>query len=331
MRAIDVHAHLSPKIMWDTLDSGNDWYGVHLESDDDDQEWLVAGEQRNGPITPKSRFTIEERINDMDSMGVKMQVVSVAPVIYNYHLDPIQGIQVSREINEEISMMVRSRPDRFVGLATLPMQDVESSVSELRRAVTKLGLKGAEIDTSVNNRNLDESEFLPLFSAAQELGALLFFHPANSPVWQRTARYYLGNTIGFTLEDTLAVAILIFGGILEKYPDLKACVAHGGGSACFGVGRMDRGWAVRPEAKMRIQKPPSTFLRRLYYDCIVHSKTTLQFMINTVGADRIVLGSDWPFDMGLDSPVEWIRGMDFLTSADKDLILWGNLEGLLKI
>ena len=331
MRAIDVHAHLSPKIMWDTLDSGRDWYGVHLEPDDNGQKWLVTGEHRTGPITPKSRFISDQRIRDMDSMGVKMQVVSVAPVLYNYHLDPVLGVQASMEVNDEISMMVRDHPDRFAGLATLPMQDVESAVVELNRAVTQLGLKGAEIDTSVNNHNWDEPQYLPLFDAAQELGALLFFHPSNSPVWQRTTRYYLGNTIGFTLEDTLAVAILIFGGVLERYPDLKVCVAHGGGPACFGAGRMDRGWQVRPEARIHIQKPPSTYLRRLFYDCVVHSEAALRLMISTVGADRVVLGSDWPFDMGLDSPVEWINGLDFLTSAEKDLILWENLEGLLGI
>jgi len=331
MRTIDVHAHLSPQAMWQVVDSGRDWYGVRFETDAEGQDWMLTTGRCTAPGTPKSRFTPEERIKDMDSLGVDVQVVSVAPPLFNYHLEPALAARHAREVNDEISSMARKWPLRFSGLATLPLPDVKASIAELERAVTQLGLKGAELDTSVNNRTWDESEFFPLFQAAEQMGALLFFHPAGSLVWQRTSRYHLGNTIGNTLEDTLVVAALIFGGILERCPDLKVCIAHGGGPACFGMGRMDRGWQVRSEARIHIQKRPSTYMRRIYYDCLTHSDAALRFMIDTIGADRIVLGSDWPYDMGFDSPVEWVNSLATLTQEEKGMILYENLERLLGV
>ena len=331
MRALDVHAHLTPQAMWKAIDSGKDWYGARFEVDEQGQQWMVNADPRIGPTNPKLRFTPEERIIDMDELGVTMQVVSVAPALYDYHLDPEAGLRASREVNNEIASMTTRWPQRFAGLATLPMQDIKVAIGELERSVTQLGLKGAELDTVVNDRNWDEPEFYPFFKAAEEMGALLFFHPAGSLVWQRTNRYYLGNSIGNTVEDTLVVATLIFGGILDQCPGLKVCIAHGGGPACFGMGRMDRGWQVRPEGRVHIHKPPSTYLRRMYYDCITHSEAALRFMIDAIGIDRIVLGSDWPYDMGFDSPVEWVSSMTTLTQEEKDQILWRNLGNLLDL
>jgi len=150
-------------------------------------------------------------------------------------------------------------------------------------------------------------------------------------VLQRTDRYGLSNSIGVIVEDTLVVAILIFGGILDKCPDLKVCIAHGGGPACFGMGRLDRGWQVRSEARSHILQPPSTYQRHLYYDCITMSEAALRFLIDTVGADRVVLGSDWPYVSWEPSPVGWVRGLESLTQEEKEKILWKNLERLLGI
>jgi aminocarboxymuconate-semialdehyde decarboxylase len=201
----------------------------------------------------------------------------------------------------------------------------------LVRAVHALGLKGAELDTVVNGHNWDEPHFLPLFKAAEAMGAVLFFHPQpqDNLAVPRLNRYGIPNSIGVIVEDTLIVATLIFGGILEACPDLKVCIAHGGGPACFGMGRLDRGWQVRSEARQHILKPPSTYQRRLYYDCLTDSEAGLRFLIDHVGADRVVLGSDWPFVRWEPSPVGWVQGLKSLTQEEKDKILWQNLERLL--
>ena len=269
----------------------------------------------------------------MDEQGVDVHVVSLATPLFGYHLEPAQGLQLARDVNDEIATMTREWPQRFSGLATLPMQDVASSVAELDRAVHVLGLKGAELDMVVNGDSWDEPRFLPLFKAAEEMGALLFFHPqpTDNLVTTRTNRYFLANSIGVPAEDTLMVATLIFGGILQKFPDLRACVAHGGGAACFGMGRLDRGWQVRSEARVNIQKPPSAYQRMLYYDCLTNSEAALRFLIDQVGADRVVLGSDWPYVPWYPSPVEWVQGLVSLTGEEKEKILWINLEGLLGI
>ena len=332
MRSIDIHAHLMPQCFWNTVDRGREWYGVKYEPQDRLGFTLNQG-RRDAVATPKLRFTPEERLIDMDEQGVDIQVVSIAVPLMGYHLEPAQGRQLAREVNDEIASMTRQWPHRFAGLATLPAQDVGAAVSELERAVKVLGLKGAELDTVVNHKNWDELEFLPLFKAAEEMGAVLFFHPQpnNNLVLQRTDRYGLSNSIGVIVEDTLVVAILIFGGILDKCPDLKVCIAHGGGPACFGMGRLDRGWQVRSEARSHILQPPSTYQRHLYYDCITMSEAALRFLIDTVGADRVVLGSDWPYVSWEPSPVGWVRGLESLTQEEKEKILWKNLERLLGI
>jgi aminocarboxymuconate-semialdehyde decarboxylase len=238
---------------------------------------------------------------------------------------------LARDVNDEIAAMTRQWPERFAGLATLPVPDVGAAVDELDRAVHVLGLKGAELDTVVNDANWDEPEFLPLFKAAEAMGAVLFFHPQpqHNFMLQRTERYGLANSLGVIVEDALIAAILIFGGILDACPDLKVCIAHGAGPACFGMGRLDHGWKVRTEARHHILKPPSAYQRRLYYDCLTNSEVALRFLIDQVGADRVVLGSDWPFVRWEPSPVAWVQGLPSLSQEEKDKILWRNLESLL--
>ena len=214
------------------------------------------------------------------------------------------------------------------------MQDVTAAIEELERAVTVLGLKGAELDTVVNGEQWDEPKFLPLFQAAERLGALLFFHPQpqHNVLMKMTSRHGLYNSLGVIVEDALVVAVLIFGGILEKCPALKACIAHGGGPACYAMGRLDRGWESRSaEARDHIQAPPSAYQRRLYYDCITGNEAALRFLLDQVGADRVVLGSDWPFVPWHPSPVAWVQGLASLSPEEKERILWRNVEGLLEL
>jgi aminocarboxymuconate-semialdehyde decarboxylase len=281
--------------------------------------------------TPKLRFTPEERLKDMDEQGVDVQVVSIHTPLFSYDLEPTQGRRLAREVNDEIAAMTRQWPQRFAGLATLPVQDVGAAVEELSRAVHVLGLKGAELDTVVNGQSWDEPHFLPLFQAAEAMGAVLFFHPQpqDNLVLAFTDKYGLANSIGVPVEDALLVATLIFGGIFDACPALKVCIAHGGGPACFGMGRLDRGWQVRSEARVHIQHPPSTYQRHFYYDCVTNSEAALRFLIDQVGADRVVLGSDWPFVGWEPSPPGWVQGLQSLTADEKEKILWKNLEPLL--
>ncbi len=330
MRSIDIHAHLMPQCLWRTVATGSDWYGTRYEPGDG-LGFTVTQGKRSRIATPKVRFTPEERLADMDAQGVDVQVVSIHMPLVSYHLEPAEGRRLARDVNDEIAAMTRQWPRRFAGLATLPAQDVGAAIDELERAVRVLGLKGAELDTAVNGDNWDDPRFLPLFKAAEAMGAVLFFHPQpqHNFLLQRTERYGLANSLGVIVEDTLIVAILIFGGILDACPDLKVCIAHGGGVACFGMGRLDRGWQVRPEAREHTHRPPSAYQRRLHYDCVVGSEAALRFLIDSVGVDRVVLGSDWPFVRWDPSPVAWVQGLQSLSREEKDRILWQNVTTLL--
>ncbi|HYS15466.1 MAG TPA: amidohydrolase family protein [Candidatus Binatia bacterium] len=330
MRSIDIHAHLMPQCLWRTVDAGRAWYGTRYEPGEGLGATVTNGRRSRVPNL-KVRFTPEERLRDMDAQSVDTQVVSIHTPLFGYHLEPAQGRQLARDVNDEIAEMTRHWPGRFAGLATLPLQDVRAAIDELERAVNVLGLKGAELDTVVNGATWDEPQFRPLFKAAEDMGAVLFFHPQpqHNLLFKDTDRFGVANSIGVIVEDALIVATLIFGGILDACPDLKVCIAHGGGPACFGMGRLDHGWQVRAEARRHIQKPPSAYQRRLYYDCVTDSEAGLRFLLDHVGADRVVLGSDWPFVGWHPSPVAWVQGLRSLTPEEKNKILWQNLEKLL--
>src|SRR5438874_9088930 len=331
MRTIDVHAHLVPRSLWRAADAGKDWFGFRHEPGEG-VGTMVGDGKRTHFASPKVRFTPDERLRDMDAQGVDVQVLSIHTPFFGYYLDAGQGRALTRDVNDEIAATVKQWPRRFAGLATLPVQDVKAAIAELERAVTVLGLKGAELDTLVNGENWDEPKFLPLFKAAEAMGALLFFHPQpqHNFLMQRTPRDGLFNSLGVILDDAIVVAILIAGGVLEACPDLRVCVAHGGGPACYAMGRLDRGWQGRPEAR-RIPNPPSAYQRRLYYDTVVGSEKALRFLLDEVGADRVVLGSDWPFVPWHPPPVAWVQGLKSLTQDEKDRIVSRNLETLLGV
>ncbi|MBF8268282.1 MAG: Amidohydrolase [Dehalococcoidia bacterium] len=332
MRSIDIHAHYFAQGLLRAGAAGKEWHGMKLERDARGRDVVVVGSRRSGQA-PKRRWTLEERMQEMDSLGTDVHVLSAATYFYNYEIPANLCIASSREINNELSDAAKTYPTRYSGLATLPMQDIPAAIAELERAVGKLGLKGAMIGDNVNGRWYDEPEFLPFFKAADQAGALILFHQlAGVPVVdRRTRRYHLGNTIGNLVQRSMAYASLVFGGVMDACPNLQVCLCHGGGYVCFGVGRMDRGWEVRPEARVHIKQPPSKYLRRFHYDCLVYTEEALRFLVDTVGADRVVFGTDWPADMELDWPVAWILKMDSLTQEEKELILWKNLERLLRI
>jgi len=331
MRTIDIHAHLVPRSLWQAVDARREWYGYKHEPGKGLGTILGDG-KRTTFTSDKVRYSSEERIKDMDAQGTDVQVVSIHTPLFGYHLDAAQGSALARDVNDEIAGMTRDFPTRLAGLATLPMQDVKSAITELERAVTKLGLKGAELDTHVNGEQWDEKKFLPFFKAAEAMGAVLFYHPQpqNNFLTERIARYGLPNSVGVILDDAIVTAVLICGGVLEACPDIRICIAHGGGPACYAMGRLDRAWHGRPEAR-NIPKPPSAYQKQLYYDTVTGDEAALRFLLDRVGADRVVLGSDWPFVPFKPSPSGWVQEMKSLTQEEKDRILWKNLEALLKI
>jgi len=194
----------------------------------------------------------------------------------------------------------------------------------------EMGLTGVSLATNVNGAQWDEPQFAPLFAEAERLGALLFFHANRGAVAPHLPRYHLENTIGHPVEDHMAAAALIMSGILERHPDLRVVIAHGGGNLCFGIARMDNGWKIKPK-QQAIPKPPSAYLRSMYYDTITWGEAQLRFLIDQVGADRVVIGSDYPTAMGPDSPRDWVGEMGSITDDERELIYHGNLERWLGI
>ena len=331
MKTIDIHAHLIPRSLWNAADAKKEWYGFRHEPGAG-LGAIVGNGARTAFNTPKVRYTPEQRLKDMDAQGVDVQVLSIHTPFFGYHLDPALGLALARDVNAEIAATARQWPARFSGLATLPMQDVKTAIDELEHAVTKLGLKGAELDTHVNGEQWDEPKFLPFFKAAEAMGAVLFFHPQpqNNFLRERNPRHGLFNSLGVILDDAIVTATLICGGVLEACPDIRICIAHGGGPACYAMGRLDRGWERLPEGQ-RTPQPPSAYQRRLYYDTVTSSEEALRFLLDRVGAERVVIGSDWPFVPWAPGPGGWVQGLKSLTQDEKDRILWKNLEALLKL
>jgi len=279
-----------------------------------------------------SKFTsLEERLKDMDDMGIDIQAISPSPTQYYYWTDGALGLQLARMQNDKVAKIVQAHPSRFVGMGTLPLQDTDKAVLELERIVKELGLRAVEISTNINGVDFDDPRFEQFFAKIEELDALIFMHPIGFTDAGRFREYYLTNVIGQPLESTVAVSRLIFGGVLERHPNLKLCVAHGGGYLPYYAGRMDHGYKVRPECQRLISRPPSTYLHQLYYDTVVYTGETLASLVRQVGSEHVLLGTDYPFDMGESDPVGHIAGVRSLSRADKEKLWGGNAARLLKI
>ncbi|MDB5774378.1 MAG: hypothetical protein JWP38_511 [Herbaspirillum sp.] len=276
---------------------------------------------------------VDRRIKDMDRMGIDIQAVSAAPSQYYYWAEPDIGLAFSREINDRIAEIVAMHPDRFVGLGTVPLQDAKMATAELVRCVKKLGMRGVQINTQVNGMDLADKRLGldRFFAKAQELDVVILIHPLGFDKGDRFVDYYFNNVIGNPLESTLAVSHLIFGGVLDRYPGLKFCVAHAGGYLPHYPGRMDHAWKARPDARVTIKKKPSSYLKKFYFDSMTFDTRMLDGMIERYGARHVLLGTDYPYDMGEDNPIKLIESVSRLTGAEQDLIMGGNAARLLKI
>lgn len=253
---------------------------------------------------------VEERLVDMDRLGIDVQAISPSPGQYFYFTDPETGRAAATKINDGIAEAAASHPDRLVGMGTVPLQHVGMAIAEMQRCVNELGLRGIEINSNVAGRDLHHPDFRPFFAAAEELGILLFIHPLGFTHAERMSEYYFNNLIGNPLESTLAIGHLIFGGVLDRYPGLKICVAHGGGYLPGYWGRMDHGWRARNDCSADCLHPPSTYLRKLWLDTLVFDRDQLDSLVRTHGADRLCMGTDYPFDMSEGDPVGFHAHLD---------------------
>lgn len=333
---VDVHAHiLIPALQQLVADNDPDGFA--------DLQALEV--RRNGPesmansgLMIKERWLrltdIERRLADMDSQGVGVQLVSPSPSHFYYFAGEELAFQLARQSNEAVHDVVRQAPERLNGLGLVPLQHPELMVGALEHAVLDCGLLGVEIgsfaatpgDPGRSTVELSDSRLEPFWKRAEELGALVFLHPFGCSLDERLDRFYLANTVSQPAENAVALSHLIFSGVLDRHPDLKILAAHGGGYLPATIGRSDHAWKVRPEAQ-KCAEPPSSYLQRIFFDSLVHSPRELRALVEVAGSGQVLLGSDYPFDMGSEDPVDEVRAVA-LSSADAARILAGNAAAL---
>jgi aminocarboxymuconate-semialdehyde decarboxylase len=328
-RTIDVHTHVLTEETAALLRKEAPKVPVTITPIDDASAVLDVGGVAYRPF-PRGGFDIAQRLRDMDAAGVDVHVLSATPQTYLYNQDAALTAATAAIQNAQIARSIAAHPDRFWGIATLPMQAPERAADELKRAMTKLNLRGAMIGSHALGKNLDDPSFEPLWATAEELGAFIFIHPVDVAGADRLKSYYLRNLIGNPLDTTIAAASLFFGGVLDRHPKLKFCLAHGGGFTPYQAARWQHGWQVRPEPKKNIVKQPQDIAGRFLYDTILHSAAVLEFLIGHVGADHVMLGSDYPYDMAMLDCARHVQGLS-VADAAKTAILGKNAEALLRV
>ena len=327
-RTIDIHTHVLADATIKLLQKEVPQLALKLAPLDADNAGLEVAGVRYTPF-PRGGHDIARRFADMDAAEVDMHVLSVAPQTWAYNQDAAVATAIATIQNDEIARLTREYPERFAGIAALPMQVPDKAALELRRAMTKLGLHGAMIGSNIGGKNLDDPSFEPLWAAAAELDALMLVHPGNVAGADRLRAYYLNNLIGNPLDTTIAAACLIFGGVLARHPKLNFLMVHGGGFIPYQGGRWVHGWQVRSEPKVHLKESPAKYLDRFLYDTILHSKASLEFLVASVGAARVFLGSDYPYDMGTMECVRQVRAAA-IAPADRDAILGGHAAAILQ-
>lgn len=318
--AVDVHCHLATPATQELA-------APHSRPEYEPYDYFMGADskQQNSVMFPTIVDALTDpaaRLDYMDQMGVDVQGLATFVSEYFYWTPGPLGAQLARMQNDTLAQAVADRPNRFVAAgATVPLQDVDRAIAELDRAVDDLGFKGLQIGGTVNGRNLDEQRFRPFWAAVEAKGVPVILHPSGYPEGQRLTDYFLTNCIGNPLETLVATTRMIFSGLFAEHPAIKLVLLHGGGYLPFYAARADHTWKVRPETRVKIpDHPPSYYMKRFYYDTMVFQPLYLRHLIEVVGADRVMIGTDFPFDMGETDPVGLVDSVDGLTDDQKSAI-----------
>ena len=319
MFTIDTHTHIIPKHIPDF--SAKFGYGefIRLDHHQPGRAWMMQGDKRFREIV-ENCWDAEVRIREMAEHKADMQVICTIPVMFSYWAKPADCLEVSKFLNDDIAQTVANHPDKFIGLATVPMQDVPMAVKELERCMAN-GYKGVQIGSNVNNINLGEPQFDPFWAACEQLGAAVLVHPWQMMGQEHMAKYWLPWLVGMPAEISRSICSMIFGGVFDKFPNLKVCFAHGGGSFLPTIGRIEHGWECRPDlVAIDNKNNPQTYLGKFWVDSHVCDHKMLQYVIDLVGADKVLQGSDYPFPLGEAIPGELVRTAP-LADSDKKMIM----------
>jgi aminocarboxymuconate-semialdehyde decarboxylase len=345
---IDLHTHILPRD-WPDLDAKYGYSGfIRLDHYKPCCARMMIGDRVFREITDNV-WDPKRRIEECDREKISMQVLSTVPVMFSYWAKAADALDLSRRLNDHIAGVVRNHPGRFVGLATIPLQDPDLAASELERCVRELGLRGAQIGTHVDANphsgridtlNLDNASLQPVWNAAEQLGAAIFVHPWDMFGKERMPKYWLPWLVGMPAETSLAICSMIFGGVFERFPKLRVAFAHGGGAFPFTIGRIEHAFHVRPDlVSMENKTNPRKYLARadkqkitparFYVDSLVHDAEALRLLLNLFGAERVALGSDYPFPLGEAHPGKLIESIKELSSQEKMRLLSGTAREFL--
>ena len=310
---IDIHTHILPKDLPDF--SRKFGYKGFIQLDRSPRG--SARLMQDGKLFREvgaSLWDCDFRLSECDTQGVSIQILSTVPVMFSYWAKPQDALEVSMYLNDHIADTVKEYPKRFIGLGTVPLQDSGLAIQELRRCIKELGLPGVEIGTHVNKWNLDQKELYPFFEAADKLGGALFVHPWDMIGMDRMSKYWLPWLVGMPMETAIAICSMIFGGIFERLPKLRVLFSHGGGAFPSIIGRIEKGFQVRPDlCAVDNNEPPSKYLGKFFVDSIVHDHRALRYILDLFGEDHIILGSDYPFPLGEEQPGKTIASLSDLS------------------
>ena len=327
IKTIDTHAHYFPQAYIDLVAKHGHRVGTTVSEASGATFILVGLNLRTGPITAEF-IDLDKRLKLMDAQGVGMHALSLTqPMVY--WADDDLGVQLSMAYNDAISAAHQAHPHRFIGFACLPMQNPRLALEELERAAKLPGIKGVYLATGIRDRELSDRSFFPVYARCEALGLPIFLHPMmiNN---ERMKQFYLVNICGNPFETALAACHLIFGGVLDAFPKLEISLPHAGGALPILRGRMDRGFVIRAECK-HLPRPPSEYLKRFTYDTISYNEDILEYLVKLVGIDRIMMGSDYCFDIAYEEPAKFVEGVKSLNGEQKQQILWNNAAKLLKL
>ena len=328
MLKIDIHTHILPEHIpnWAQKFGYGDF--IHLVHENSCCANMMLGDKLLRKIDANC-WAAEKRVKDCDKHNVHYQVLSTVPVMFNYWALPHDTLDISRFLNDNICETIAKFPNRFFGLGTLPMQAPKLAVQELERCMNELHLQGIEIGSHINDWNLDNEALFPIYEAAEALNAAIFVHPWDMMGKERMPDYCLPSLVGMPAETSLAICSLIFGGVFEKFPKLRFAFAHGGGSFPGTIGRIEHGFNVRPDlCATRNKVNPREYLGKFYVDSLVHDVNALKYLVNLVGADKVALGSDYPFPLGEHVPGNLIINSDFSEEEKKQLLAGTAIEFL---